>query len=158
MPRRRTSYAWALHTEASRTRGYQLSDTAQNGLAHARELAQADLWRKEQLLHQNELSAPLTIKQLAARDGSSEATIRRQIRAARYELFGEISDNAIYKRLQRHQQQNRRPQRPCQHPRCERHLPRGAHANRNYCATHSTGAARVHRHRNPAPKLPAALA
>jgi hypothetical protein len=147
MPSRRPSYAWALHPQASRVALRQLSDDDHSGLAYAEELARDARPRSNKNLRGNSGYEPLTIDELAARDRIPASTIRRRIRKARRQLFGELTDNAIYKRLQRQHQRGLRPRRRCEHPGCEQSLHPNAHANRRFCDEHRTPAARVRRHR-----------
>lgn len=144
---RATSYAWSQHTDASATATADLSPQAQQGLEYARELADDANWRKQQLLRGEPPAPPQTIEQIAAEEGVSAQEIRRKIATARRELFGPISDSAIYKRLQRQQPRHNREPRTCKQPRCNTKLPPQTHASRLYCDIHATTAVRVRRHR-----------
>jgi hypothetical protein len=86
----------------------------------------------------------LTIARIAQHERLSETSVRRLLTRARRELFGEISDSAIYKRLDRNLD---RELRFCEEDGCEEELPARAHGNQHYCARHRTGAARARRHR-----------
>src|SRR5947209_4344671 len=103
------SYAWARHLEATGVTLSSLSPAAANGLAYALELAD-DAHQRSRDPHRWTQFAPLTIDQLAAEEGLATAAIGRRIALARRQLFGSLSDAAIYKRLQR---QRRRSERPC---------------------------------------------
>src|SRR5438876_10563158 len=109
MAQRPTSYAWALLAEASAVPESQLSWEARDGLEYARELAEDARTRARQNVLREQTFPPLTIAELAERQGVSVAEVRQQIRQARRELFGTISDGAIYKRLQRAAQRPRQP-------------------------------------------------
>jgi hypothetical protein len=147
MARPRRSYAWALHPEASRLALWQLSDEAQEGLDYARELAEDAELRRKQNIKGGERFAPLTLAELARVRARSPAAINRLIDKARRELFGEIGDSAIYKRLQRQRERPSSQSRPCREPGCEAQLPARAHGNAAYCERHARPAARVRRHR-----------
>jgi hypothetical protein len=145
MAKRPPSYAWSGHTDVADKPELELSEPAQEGLGYALELAYQARERVRELLHGLPLSPPPTLEELAVRDGRTTAEIRGLIGRARRELFGAISDSAIYKRRQR---LTRRPRsRPCQQPRCSRPLPSGARSNRRYCDLHSSGPERVRRYR-----------
>ncbi len=147
MARRPNSYAWALHTEASPIPLSQLSDEAYRGLGYAERLARDARNRSDRNLGNDTGLAPLTIAELAAEDDLTAATVRRRITAARRQLFGDLSDSAIYKRLTRQNQRRKRRRRPCDHPDCDQLLAGSVHANRRYCSKHSAPAERVRRHR-----------
>ena len=146
--RGRVSYAWALHTDASRRPLYQLSENAAEGLEYARELAQAARRRSEQALRHELLEPPLTVAQLAQDYDCTTRLISSRIARARRELFDQISDAAIYKRLQRHPKGRTKPVRPCNQQGCQSQLPTQAPGQRRYCDQHRTVAARVARHRD----------
>jgi hypothetical protein len=116
------------------------------GLAYAEALAgdhkycsELPPWRRDE--------QPLTIEQLADERGLPVAVVRGRITRARHIFFGELTDAAIEKRAQR--QRPRKP-RSCEEPGCDAQIPPTAPANRLYCPSHSTSAARVRRHRRDA--------
>jgi hypothetical protein len=124
----------------------RLPDDAYRGLEYARELARAAKARSRQNIVPDPAFKPLTIATLARRDELSPSTPRRWIDKARRALFGDLTDGAIYKRVQRH----RRPQgrfRHCNEDGCGNLLATDAHGNQNYCNQHRAPAARVRRHR-----------
>lgn len=141
------SYAWALHTDVADRAPHELSDTAHEGLRYARDLAEAAKDRAHDALRGIK-SERLTVAELARRDGRSASGVHRNIALARRELFGEISDNAIYKRLQR--KRNRPKFRRCAEPGCSESLPPRSPRHRRYCNLHRTVKARVRRHRRSA--------
>src|SRR5437588_857747 len=108
------SYAWALRLEASEIDEDELSETAQEGLEYADELAQNRLERSRDPRRLNRPER-LTPEHLAARYQVPVAYINGRIALARRQLFGNLSDAAIAKRVQR---QKSRPERRCKHPRC----------------------------------------
>jgi hypothetical protein len=146
MSRQRVSYAWALHRELSRVPAGGLSDDAYSGLNYAQELAQEARRRSQRNIVRESL-APLTLADIAERQNLAVSTVRRQIKGAREELFGNLSDAAIYKRLQRQRQQRRGTPRLCGHPGCEHELGPETHASRRYCDQHRSVSERVRRHR-----------
>jgi len=146
MSRQRVSYAWALHTKVSPVPVRYVPGDVATGLEYAKELAEVARERSRQNLL-GESFAPLTIADLAARDGVPPATVRTLIKRARSEFFGQITDAAIYKRKQRQQQRSKRPARTCQQSGCEAKLDPQTHASRGYCDRHRTPAERVRRHR-----------
>src|SRR5437588_10499729 len=98
--RRSRSYAWALLSELS-DHSEPLSEPARQGLEYATELArQAPLHSRQRLRNQPPLR-PLDERQLAAEQNISLAVLRSRIKRARRELFGSLSDSAIYKRKSR---------------------------------------------------------
>jgi len=141
------SYAWALHTEVANVPPHRLGDNASDGLRYARDLAEAAKQRGHDAL-QGYKTERLTLAELARRDGRAASTVHANIRRARQELFGDLSESAIYKRLQR--KRNRPPLRRCSEPDCTEHLPTKAPRHRRYCNLHRTGTARVRRHRRTA--------
>ena len=86
----------------------------------------------------------LTLDQIAAYYELTERQAAHLIALARRQLFCDLSDVGIYKRRQR--QKGRKPCR-CAETNCRERIPITAPANKKYCETHATGAARVHRHR-----------
>jgi hypothetical protein len=143
MTRKPRSYAWARHTEATEVPLSQLSPSARAGWRYALTLAndhqrcsQEPPWRRQ--------FPPLTIDEVAADEQVSPATVRSRVTRARRELFGDLGDAAIQKRVQR---LRRREQRACSHPACEEQLPPAAAGNRRYCHHHGSGSERVKRHR-----------
>jgi hypothetical protein len=149
--RRNPSYAWALHTHVSTAGPFALSEQAEEGLEYAIELARDAGQRSRQALRNQpppELE-PLSIEQLAAETGLPAAVIRARVRRARRELFGQLTDSGIYKRLRRQRQlrDRRRKPRSCQQTGCASTLPVAARSNRRYCDEHASPRGRVRRHR-----------
>jgi hypothetical protein len=145
--KQRVSYAWARLTAAANRKSHQLSDEAEQGLHYARDLADDAKLRSEHALRGGQPYPPLTIAEVADREQLSPSTISARMRRARRELFGNLTDSAIYKRRQRARQRPLNP-RTCQEPDCTRELPRHAARQRRYCDEHRTARARVQRHRN----------
>ena len=141
------SYAWARHPEATDARLDQLTEKAHYGYEAALALAEDAYERSRDIRRAGELE-PLTVEELAQADGLAPAQLARWIALARRQLFGDLSDAAIYKRLQR--QRRRRPRR-CADPGCRQTIPVTAPANKKYCHHHATGAERVRRHRTRKP-------
>jgi hypothetical protein len=144
MAKRPRSYAWALHLEVADVSESELSEQAAEGLDYARDLAEDAETRRKQNINEQLRFPPLTLGELAERDGTTSASIGRKIAAARRELFGDISDSAIYKRLERHPLAQT-PPRLCAESGCDCLLDDVAHRNRRYCPQHATPAARVRR-------------
>jgi hypothetical protein len=142
--KRLRSYAWAYHTDVADTERPKLSEAAYEGLRYAMALADAAAARANDALYRM-AGERLTIEELAQLDGRSASTIRRNIALARKELFGEISDSAIYKRRARKRKQV--ALRVCVESDCNEPLPRGCVPQRRYCYQHGTEKARVCRHR-----------
>ncbi len=141
---RQPSYAWAL--DPGPTHG--LSDAALDGLDYAAQLAEDSRNRIHQMLRREpEQLPPLTINDLADSSNHSPATIRRRITRARTELYRDLSDAGIRYRRRRRKHLAQRPDRPCSHPGCTNQLPHHSTANRKYCDTHNTPAARTARSR-----------
>lgn len=138
------SYNWALHLDATDVQAGDLSEAAREGYEYACELAEDALERSRDPRRQEKL-VPLTVQQLADEDGREAAEVARLIALARRRLFGDLSDAAIYKRVQR--QRGRKPRR-CAHLGCATMIPITAPANKKYCDQHATGAERVRRHRS----------
>jgi hypothetical protein len=156
MAQRRRSYAWANRTHVANIPLSELTETAYEGLEYAIKLAdQARLWSNQNLLsHTPETAeAPFTLEQLAHDRGIPASTMRSRIAAARWQLFGDLSDAAISKRAHRRRKPPFRPNRPtrtCKEPGCSQQLPANAHGNQHYCDQHRGAAARTRRHRRPA--------
>jgi hypothetical protein len=140
---KRHSYAWARHLDASRVASTELSAAAAEGLAYALELAEDAYERSRDPRRWLQLE-PLTLAQLAREHGVPGATIGRRIQLARRQLFGALSDAAIYKRLQR---QRARAPRSCAQPGCTATIPVAAPGQTRYCRLHAAGKERVRRHR-----------
>ena len=140
---RSRSYNWALHLEATDVQLDDLSDAAFEGYEYACALAD-DALERSQKPRRHEQLEPLTVKQLAHRNDLEPAQVARLVALARRRLFGDLSDAAIYKRLQR--QRGRKPRR-CAQAGCTIKIPVTAPANKQYCDQHATGAERVRRHR-----------
>jgi hypothetical protein len=137
------SYAWARHTEVADIHPDALSEAAYLGYEAARELAQ-DAHERSLDPQRHKQLEPLTLEQVAHDYDLPVSQLRRYINLARRQLFGEITEAAIYKRQQR---QKRRKPRRCAEPGCTNRIPATAPPNKHYCDTHATGAARVRRHR-----------
>jgi len=140
------SYNWALHLDATNVDLNTLSPAARKGYDYAFEFAEDALERSRDPRRHEQLP-PLTIEQLAHEEDLEPAHLAQLIALARRRLFGNLTDAAIYKRLQR--QQGRKPRR-CAQPHCTTNIPVTAPANKKYCDRHATGAQRVRRHRNTA--------
>jgi hypothetical protein len=140
---RRRSYAWALQLNATEIPESRLTPAAVAGLIYATWLAE-NAHERSQDPRPNLRPEPLTVEQLAREYEVPTTTIQRQIKLARRQLFGSLSDAAIAKRAQR---QKGRPKRTCQHPGCTQQIVTPEHGNRRYCPTHRSGKARVSRHR-----------
>jgi len=138
------SYAWALHLDATDVNPDDLTPSARAGLEYAEELAQDAYERSLDPRREQELER-LTIEQLATEENLQPTQIARWIQLARHQLFGDLSDGAIYKRLQR--QRGRKPRR-CGQPGCKETIPVTAPANKHYCDQHRTGKARTWRSRH----------
>jgi hypothetical protein len=145
------SCAWARHTDVADVELNRLSEGAYAGLGYAKEFTEEAPLRSRLNLPYNKVEfQPLTIQDIAEREGLPAARIRSRIARARRELFGEISDNAIYKRSQRKRAKRSfaiKETRPCLQLGCARRLPPGSHGNRDYCDDHNTPAARTRRYR-----------
>jgi len=141
------SYAWARHLEASREDPDWLPPAAAEGLEYATELAEDALKHSHdpRLRSQQE---PLTIEQLAHELGLPTALLARRIALARRLLFGELTDGAIYKRLQR--LPGRQPRR-CRQRGCKETIPAAARSDQRYCTLHGSGKERVKRSRRRQP-------
>src|SRR5689334_19299076 len=113
MAPQRRSHAWALLTDASAVPLSELSDQAWEGLGYARRLAEDAKERARQNVRDHEPFPPLTVAELAEAAGKSPATIGRLIARARKELFGDVTDAAIYKRRQRAKEQHARKATHC---------------------------------------------
>lgn len=137
------SYAWALHLEASSEDADRLSPAAAEGLDYATELAKDALERSKDPRRWIQLE-PLTIEQLADEYEVPPAFIAQRIALARHRLFGELTDGAIYKRLQR---QAGRIARPCKQDGCTKTIPVTARSDQRYCPLHGSGKERVKRSR-----------
>lgn len=145
--RKPRSYAWALHLEASREDPDRLPPAAAEGLDYARELAEDALERSKDPRRWIQLE-PLTIEQLADEYDLPAALIAQRIALARRRLFGELTDGAIYKRLQR---QPRLAERPCGEDGCTQTIPVAARSDQRYCTLHGSGKERVKRCRRRQP-------
>src|SRR5437763_9630141 len=113
------SYAWARHLEAADIDREDLTEAAEFGYQAALELAEDAYERSLDPKRHTQLE-PLTLEQLAAEEGFTAAELRRSINLARRQLFGEITDAAIYKRLRRRQG---RKTRRCAEPGCTSRIP-----------------------------------
>ena len=142
MPKAR-SYNWALHLEATDVQLDDLSEAALEGYEYAAELAE-DAFERSRDPRRHEQQDPLTLTQLAMEEGLEPAQVARLIALARRQLFGTLTDAAIYKRLQR---QRNRKARCCADAGCTTRIPVTAPANKTYCDLHASGAERVRRHR-----------
>lgn len=137
--RKPVSYAWALHLEATVVDLDDLGPSADQGLDYAIALAE-----NAQERSRNPRLERLTLEGLGKEYGVAVATVRARIALARRKLFGNLTDAAITKRVQR--QRGRRRQE-CAHPDCRRLILPPEHGNRRYCPTHGAGDARAKRHR-----------
>jgi hypothetical protein len=142
MPNR--SYNWALHLDATDIKLIDLSEAARRGYWYAYDLAEDALERSRDP-RRHEQQGPLTLAQIAGEEDLEPAHLARLIALARRQLFGHLTDAAIYKRLQR--QRGRKPRR-CKQPGCTTKIPVTAPANKQYCDLHASGAERVRRHRH----------
>jgi hypothetical protein len=146
--KRKDSYAWSLprHTDGLGP----FSPAAERGLDYARELAFNAEERRTALLDGEDaryLPPLLTVKELSLQ-GESQTTIRRLIKIARTEAYGDRKQSAIYHYLARRQQLAQQPARICAEPACDNPLPTESRRNRRFCEHHQTSAARIRRHRN----------
>ena len=137
------SYNWALHLDATDVQLDDLSEAARDGYEFACALAE-DAFDRSRDPRRHEQLEPLSVEQLAHWNGLEPVQLVRLIALARRRLFDNLSDGAIYKRLQR--QHGRKPRR-CAQPDCTTKIPVTAPANKRYCDLHATGAERVRRHR-----------
>jgi serine/threonine protein kinase HipA of HipAB toxin-antitoxin module len=155
MPKGR-SYNWALHLDATSIQLDDLSETAREGYEYAHQLAEDAFDRSRDPRRHIQLE-PLTVEQLADWNDLEPAQLARLIALARRRLFGNLSDAAIYKRLQR---QRGRKLRRCRHPGCTSRIAVTAPANKKYCDHHASGAERIRRHRqhNTSPPVQAVMA
>ena len=142
------SYAWARHTEDSTTDLSKLSWQAASGLEYAADLAFNGLERSQDI-RPNRRPAKLTIADLAEQDGVPAETIEHRIKLARRRLFGNLSDDAIRKRVQR---QADRTMRHCAQAGCPNLISPAEAGQRRYCKHHSSGKARTRRHRQQRPR------
>jgi hypothetical protein len=142
-PGRYRSFAWARHLSATDVDPEELTPEAQLGLEYAQELAE-DAHARSLDARLGSQAGVLTIEQLAAEEGIETAEIERFIALARSELFGKLSDAAIYKRLQR---QKSRRRRRCKHSGCKAFIAVTAPGQKRYCDQHGTNKARTARHR-----------
>jgi hypothetical protein len=151
MRRRKLSSVFVRHLDVADCSVSDLSEQAWLGLGHAQQLAADARMRSSMNLRQYEPSwPPVTVEEMADQEGVHVVTIRRRIAAARRELFGEISDDAIFKRTRRQEQRTLRPRRKCGQKGCTADLPAGAPKKRNYCDAHRSSAARTRRYRQSA--------
>ena len=137
------SYNWTLHLDTTDVQLIELSETARRGYWYAHDLAE-DAFERSRAPRRHEQQPPLTVAQLAAEEGLEPAQVARRIALARRRLFGNLTDAAIYKRLQR--QRGRKPRR-CGQTGCTTKIPVTAPANKTYCDLHASGAERIRRHR-----------
>jgi hypothetical protein len=101
-PRRQRSYGWALRVDYPRL--HRLDYEGQIGLRYARRLAQT--WQESNSLFNSPYvaKAPSLVERkrdVASQFGISEARLGFAIAHARKRLFGNVSDQAIYKALRR---------------------------------------------------------
>ena len=137
------SYNWALHLDATDVELTTLSPAARDGYWFAVDLAE-DASERSRDPRRHTQQPPLTVDQIAGEEDLEPAQVARLIALARRRLFGDLTDAAIYKRLQR--QRGRKPRR-CAQPGCTIKIPVTAPANKKYCHQHASGAERVRRHR-----------
>lgn len=138
------SYAWARRADASHVHLGELSERAWEGYEYALELAEDARARARAVVHHNGPQRPLTVAELAERDGRTPRQVFAMLERARFELFGSLTDSAVYKRAQTLE---RRVRRSCQQPGCPNAVPVSAPGQRRHCDRHATGAARTRRHR-----------
>src|SRR5438046_360142 len=124
MAKRRISYAWALKVPPDAP--------SSEGLAWARRLAKQALKWREEVLGGGPRPYPYTAAELASELEISATTVRQRIRAARTDLFGSLSDSAIYYRLA-HAREGGREEAICAAPDCEKELPPERTSRRAYC-------------------------
>lgn len=141
--RARSSYSWALHTEASEADFEQVSPAVEHGLELAQDLARVAKERSQDP-RRDLRPAPLTVEHIAEDDGIPAPLVRRRITTARRYFFAGLSDAAITKRVQRHAG---RDTRRCREPGCNETIPAATHGNRRYCSAHATAGARTRRSR-----------
>jgi hypothetical protein len=101
-------------------------EASELGLEYARELAEEALRRRADALFEP-LPPPLTVREIAERDGIPVSTVRGRIRQARRELWGDLSDSGIYYRMRR----TVSTPRVCDW--CGKRLPLAATARKRYC-------------------------
>lgn len=127
MATKRESFAWAYKEEA------RLSDPeARAGLRYACRLAEAAREYRKAALKGEPPPFPLTPADLAFEEDLAEETVRERIALARFELYGNLSDGAIYARKARAKVLREQPERVCKAPDCEEPLPRRATRRREY--------------------------
>jgi len=128
---------WALHTSVANRPSWHLGGRLRDAVYWAQELA----WNPR-----------LTLGDVASREGLAPATIRSYMRQARRELFGTISDSAIYKRDRRwkdHKRPDTCAEDGCENPPAPKIVREdGLKAGQwpKYCREHGTPTARRARH------------
>jgi hypothetical protein len=144
MPGRQpASYFWARHLEVTPVALEDLSPAAREGFEYALELAE-DAYQRSRDPRRGFQLEPLTLERLAIEYDLPAAVIARRITLARRQLFGNLSDAAIYRRLQR---QRGRKQRACAQAGCTTTIPITRSAHAQYCQEHASGKERTRRHR-----------
>jgi hypothetical protein len=122
---------------------------ARRGLEYAQALANNALERREASLAGDPiLPDRLKVEDLEDRYWESATTIRKLIKLARTEAYGERGQSARYHYLARRRQLAQQPARICAEPGCDKPLPPESRRNRRFCNEHQSGAARARRHRH----------
>src|SRR6266508_182287 len=128
----RTSYAFFLRVDNDAAT--RLSPEARQGLWFAQQLAERDRNRSRAALFGDPLP-PAGIEAFAINEAESASTIRRRIKKARKELWGDLSDGGIYYRLRQERRRLAEPTDPgyCEAPRCGKELPAMSTPRRRFC-------------------------
>lgn len=151
MANKRESFAWAYEEDL-----WLSGPEADEGLRYARRLAEMARLARRAALAGEAPPFPLTSADIAFEEGISEATVRKRIALARYELWRDLSDSAIYARKARAKALSEQAQRVCKAPDCEEPLPQRASARREYCHSRCRrrhNYQRKHADARPAPHL-----
>ncbi len=114
---------------------WRLSKGGQEGLEYARSLAEDwPAWRAARMHHQR-FTLDDRIAAVAERySGVTPATIRFRIYQARTDLFGKVTDQAIYQALKRDKEIRNRAPEKCHAVGCTNLLPRNRRRTRKYCS------------------------
>ncbi len=153
-PSIRRRYGWVLNFAATSPRIRALSRQAKEGHRYAEDLARNARERREQGLEEFRPER-LTVKRLADQLDVPAGEVYARLRQLRVELFGkDLSDSAIYYRLQQERQRLAREPRVCAQEGCGELLPEEAIASRRYCEWHRSPVARVTRSRARAQARP----
>jgi hypothetical protein len=127
MAAKRDSFAWAYERD-----DWLDSPEARDGLRYARRLAEMAREYRKTALKGEPPPFPLTPADIAFEEDLAEETVREWIALARFELYGNLSDSAIYARNARAKVLSQQPVRVCKAPDCEEPLPRRATKRREY--------------------------